>query len=475
MSHETPTRDELASLYLDQLPYEPYPVQEEALLSLVLGRTRGARLCADGYGKNADCRSGSVRGTPHGTTRLLHDAPDCVDRTEADRDAAGGGAVGLPGGRCGARHRQSPGEPGCSDSRRGRGDSLQSPAPPRGLCLRRRGCGGDGRVSQFQRSGARHRLGVHARPAAAAGSPLVVVGHGRQRLRVQQLDAPCSPAIRRTCPEHGSQDPADLSVGGRPAAQRANRRDGRRGRNGPPHTGPRVLFQPRGVLERGRAVEGKTAVARGSSAAVGQGTGGPRLVAGGRAQTQADPAARRRRAPRRSPAQVSPDRRGLVPAEAAFGLRVHGDVGGRDQSAGPERRAARFVEGSPRQAEADRPECGAPDVRAGRASSVRQPRLHILFGARGRRADSSLAREVRPDSGNDEGPGTAQSEKGFEEEDADAECQSAVLERIAIHQADDRARPPDSPAAVRSPGGCSSTCWMPPRRSNRFGSWSASG
>src|SRR6266566_1787059 len=28
-----PTRDELASRYLDQLPYTPYPVQEEALLA----------------------------------------------------------------------------------------------------------------------------------------------------------------------------------------------------------------------------------------------------------------------------------------------------------------------------------------------------------------------------------------------------------------------------------------------------------
>ena len=28
-----PTRDQLASLYLDQLPFPPYPVQEEALLT----------------------------------------------------------------------------------------------------------------------------------------------------------------------------------------------------------------------------------------------------------------------------------------------------------------------------------------------------------------------------------------------------------------------------------------------------------
>src|SRR4051794_26915418 len=33
MSTATPTRDELADLYLNQLPYAPYPVQEEALLT----------------------------------------------------------------------------------------------------------------------------------------------------------------------------------------------------------------------------------------------------------------------------------------------------------------------------------------------------------------------------------------------------------------------------------------------------------
>ena len=33
MSSETLTRDALATQYLDQLPYAPYPIQEEALLS----------------------------------------------------------------------------------------------------------------------------------------------------------------------------------------------------------------------------------------------------------------------------------------------------------------------------------------------------------------------------------------------------------------------------------------------------------
>ena len=40
-----PTRDELASKYLDQLPYTPYPVQEEALLAWFTAE-QGVLVCA---------------------------------------------------------------------------------------------------------------------------------------------------------------------------------------------------------------------------------------------------------------------------------------------------------------------------------------------------------------------------------------------------------------------------------------------
>src|SRR6187401_582263 len=51
MPESVPSRDDLATMYLDQLPYPPYPVQEEALLTWFTSE-KGVLVCAPtGTGK----------------------------------------------------------------------------------------------------------------------------------------------------------------------------------------------------------------------------------------------------------------------------------------------------------------------------------------------------------------------------------------------------------------------------------------
>src|SRR5207244_12916134 len=51
MAADTPTREDLATRYLDQLPYTPYPLQEEALLAYFTAE-QGVLVCAPtGMGK----------------------------------------------------------------------------------------------------------------------------------------------------------------------------------------------------------------------------------------------------------------------------------------------------------------------------------------------------------------------------------------------------------------------------------------
>src|SRR5690606_33316978 len=45
MSDSTPSRDDLVAMYLDTLPYDPYPVQEEALLAWFTN-PQGVLVCA---------------------------------------------------------------------------------------------------------------------------------------------------------------------------------------------------------------------------------------------------------------------------------------------------------------------------------------------------------------------------------------------------------------------------------------------
>ena len=91
-----PTRDELAAQYLDLLPFEPYPVQEEALLTWFTTAEGHLGLRPHRDRQDADRRSRHVRGPADRPAGLLHDAADRADRTEAAGIAGRRRALGIP-------------------------------------------------------------------------------------------------------------------------------------------------------------------------------------------------------------------------------------------------------------------------------------------------------------------------------------------------------------------------------------------
>ena len=88
-------------------------------------------------------------------------------------------------------------------------------------------------------------------------------------------------------------------------------------------------------------LKGKQVLSGGQQARLAEELNQLRLVARRRPEAAAAPAARRRRASCRRAAQVPPDRRGPVPAQAAVDGHVHRDAFGGHQSAGPIGRRAR--------------------------------------------------------------------------------------------------------------------------------------
>ena len=68
MSTDEPDRDQLAALYLEQLPFEPYPVQEEALLAWFTSK-QGVMVCAPtGMGKTLIAEAALFEALHNGST-----------------------------------------------------------------------------------------------------------------------------------------------------------------------------------------------------------------------------------------------------------------------------------------------------------------------------------------------------------------------------------------------------------------------
>ena len=206
-----PSRDELASRYLDQLPFEPYKVQEDALLAWFTS-DQGVLVCAaTGMGKTLIAEAALFEALHMRPTGLLHHAADRPDGTEVPRDARPRRPVGIPGNRRRPGDRQSPRKPRGPGARGRGGNPAQSP-PARRVRFPAHGGGRHGRVPQLQRSGTRHRLGIDPGIAAAARASALALGHGGQRHGLHPLAAAKPPADPRTGPRRRTPRAAELPL-----------------------------------------------------------------------------------------------------------------------------------------------------------------------------------------------------------------------------------------------------------------------
>ena len=101
----------LAAQYFEQLPFPPYPVQEETLLAWFTSDQGVLVLALDRYGQDIDRRSGRVRSVAWQVARS-HDTSDRTHRTEAARATDFRRTLGILARRDRLSDRQPSSEPG---------------------------------------------------------------------------------------------------------------------------------------------------------------------------------------------------------------------------------------------------------------------------------------------------------------------------------------------------------------------------
>lgn len=78
MASQPLTNEDIALRYLEQLPWPPYPFQEQAIFSWFESED-GILVCAPtGTGKTVIAETGAVSGFDDGSAGVLHDSADCL-------------------------------------------------------------------------------------------------------------------------------------------------------------------------------------------------------------------------------------------------------------------------------------------------------------------------------------------------------------------------------------------------------------